>query len=120
MKQLLLISVFSFIFISYDKLDEPDILGTYINIPEGCMKDNDPMNWKYTCNRYLTLSAGGIADILPGGDIVYRITYKLKGKKIKTQKSDQFDMEMTFIRLEEGSIRNEEYKAIWLKQPSNP
>jgi len=117
MKNLLLLVLLSFIFISCNKIDEPEILGTYSNIPEGCVPGSDPM---FGCGRFVTLSAGGVADVLLGGDMVLRTSYKLKGQKIKIQKGDQFEMEMIFKHLENGSLRYEEDNSIWEKQVPNP
>lgn len=110
MKNLLLLALLGFVFISCDKLDEPDILGSYANTLEDCTPGNNP---EFGCTRFITLSAGGVADVLYGGDIVSRTSYKIKGDKIKIQKSDQFGMELTFKKLGDGTLREESDKSIW-------
>src|SRR5690606_16223639 len=102
MKNLLLLAFFALLLISCEKLEEPEILGSYVNTPEGCVPNNDPM---FSCSRFITLSAGGVADVLLGGDIISRTSYKIKGEKIKIEKSDQFGVELTFKKLDDGSIR---------------
>lgn len=120
MKQLLFISMLAIILMSCEKLDEPAVLGTYIHTPEGCGSPSSQGREKFNCTGFLTLSAGGVADILPSGDIVFRTTYKIKGRKIRIEKNDQFSMDLHFKRMEDGSLRNEEDKSIWLKQELNP
>ncbi|TXE14222.1 hypothetical protein [Algoriphagus aquimarinus] len=110
MKNLLLLALVALVFISCDKLDEPDILGSYANTPEGCTSNNDPM---FGCGRFITLSAGGVADVLYGGDVISRTSYKIKGQKIKIEKSDQFGLELTFKQLDDGTLREESDKSIW-------
>lgn len=113
MKNLILLFLIGIIFISCEKLDEPEILGTYTNIPNGCVSANDQM---FGCSRFITLAPGGVADVLLGGDIVSRTSYKIKGDKIKIEKSDQFGLELAFKQLGDGSLREEGDKSIWLKQ----
>lgn len=113
MKNLLLLLLFGFIFSSCDKLDEPDVLGSYLNTPDYC---DSFENTEFWCSRFITLSTGGVADILYGGDIISRTSYKIKGDKIKIEKSDQFGLELTFKRLSDGSLREEDDKSIWIKQ----
>ncbi|PZX58167.1 hypothetical protein [Algoriphagus chordae] len=113
MKNLLLLTLLAFVFISCDKLEEPDILGSYANSPEDCLPANDPL---YGCGRFITLAAGGVADVLYGGDIISRTSYKIKGQKIKIEKNDQFGLELTFKKLDDGSLMEEGDKSIWLKQ----
>lgn len=113
MKNLFLLALVALVFISCDKLDEPEIMGTYTNTLDGCDSVADPM---FGCGRFITLSAGGVADVLLGGDIISRTSYKIKGQKIKIEKSDQFGLELTFKQLENGSLREEGDKSIWLKQ----
>ncbi|PZX54590.1 hypothetical protein LV84_02743 [Algoriphagus ratkowskyi] len=110
MKNFLLIALVALIFISCDKLDEPEILGTYTNTLDGCDSVDDPM---FGCGRFITLSAGGVADVLLGGDMISRTTYKIKGEKIKIEKSEQFGLELTFKQLDDGTLREERDKSIW-------
>lgn len=114
MKNLLILVAVTFVFISCDKLDEPEILGSYLNIPEGCIPDQNP---GFNCSRYITLSAGGVADILYGGDIISRTSYKIKGQEIKIEKNDQFGLDLTFIKLDDGSLREEGDQSIWERKP---
>lgn len=113
MKNLLLLAVFAFFMYSCDKIDEPEILGTYSFVPEGCVPGDDPM---ISCSSFVTLSEGGIADILLGGDIVYRTSYRIKGKKIKIAKSDQFDKKITFELQDDGNLKNIEDNSVWVKE----
>jgi len=113
MKNLLLLTIFVFILYSCDKIDEPEILGTFLFIPEGCVPENDPM---LNCSSFVTLSEGGTADILLGGDIVYRTSYQLRGQKIKIAKSDQFDKKMTFELQDDGNLKNIEDNSVWVKE----
>ena len=112
MKNLLLLFLLGFIFFSCEKLDEPEILGTYVNTMEGCVPSGGLM---YPCSRILILSKGGVADVV-GGDIISRTSYKIKEDKIKIEKSDQFRLELTFKQLSDGSLREESDKSIWIKQ----
>jgi len=52
----------------------------------------------------LTLKPDGVADVNPGGDIVYRGTYKINGSKIKV-KTPQDDRSYTFEIISETEIR---------------
>ena len=113
MKNLFLLLVLGFIFFACEKLDEPEILGTYANIPDDCVPSSDPM---ISCKRFVTLAAGGVADVLLGGDIISRTSFNIKGDKIKIEKSDQFGLELTFKQLNDGSLREEGDKSIWIKQ----
>ncbi|REG81104.1 hypothetical protein C8N25_12949 [Algoriphagus antarcticus] len=80
---------------------------------EGCIPGGGLM---YPCSRIIILAAGGVADVVYGGDIISRTSYKIKGDIIKIEKSDQFGLELTFKKLEDGSLREEGDKSIWLKQ----
>ncbi|UZD21247.1 hypothetical protein PBT90_17120 [Algoriphagus halophytocola] len=110
MKNLLFLLSCSILFISCDKLEEPDILGSYAHTPEDCIPGDNP---EFSCGRFITLSAGGVADVLYGGDIISRTTYKLKGDKIKIENNDQFGVELTFKKLDDGTLREESDKSIW-------
>jgi len=103
----------AFAFISCDKLEEPEILGTFTHTPEGCDLGTTPM---YDCSRFITLSEGGVADVLYGGDIVSRTSFKIKGQKIEIKQNDQFGLELTFTLQDDGSLREEGNQSIWLKQ----
>ncbi len=113
MKNLVLLSLVALVFISCNKLDEPEILGTYTSITEGCVPGGGLM---YPCSRIIIRAAGGVADMVYGGDIISRTSYKIKGDIIKIEKSDQFGLELTFKKLEDGSLREVGDKSIWLKQ----
>lgn len=55
----------------------------------------------------LTLRPDGVADVLPGGDIVYRGTYKINGSKIKV-KTKQNSGSYTFNIISETDIKEKE------------
>lgn len=112
MKNLLLLSVLGFILFSCEKLDEPDILGTYSYIPEGCIPGDNP---ELSCGSFITLSADGIADILPSGDIVYRTTYKIRGEKIIVAKADEVIDQLIFRYVDNLTLQNERDGALWVK-----
>ncbi|WP_192347200.1 hypothetical protein [Algoriphagus sp. Y33] len=112
MKNLLLLSLLGLIFFSCEKLDEPEILGTYTHIPEGCVPSDDPM---LNCSSFVTLSEGGIADILPSGDIIYRTTYKIRGEKIIVAKADEVISQLVFRYVDNATLRNERDGALWIK-----
>lgn len=115
MKKLLILVAVTFVFISCDKLDEPEILGSYRNTLDGCVPDPNP--GLTSCTRYITFSAGGVAEILYGGDIISRTSYKIKGQKIQIEKNDQFGLDLTFKKLDDGSLREEGDKSIWERKP---
>ncbi|MEB2776511.1 hypothetical protein SYJ56_14405 [Algoriphagus sp. D3-2-R+10] len=117
MKNLLILSLFALLFFSCEKLDEPEILGGYVNTPEGCTPGENP---EFNCSRLIILSAGGVAEVLYGGDIFSRTSYKIKGDKIKIEKNDQFGLDLTFKKLDDGSLREEGDKSIWVKQDDIP
>lgn len=59
----------------------------------------------------LTLQPDGVADLTPGGDIVYRGTYKINGSKLKvttTQNSGSY----TFEIISDTQIREKKYGVI--------
>lgn len=112
MKNLLLLSLLGFIFFSCEKIDEPEILGTYSFIPEGCVPGDNP---ELSCGSFITLSTGGIADVLPSGDIVYRTTYKIRGEKIIVAKADEVIDQLIFYYVDNSTLRNERDGALWIK-----
>lgn len=112
MKNLLSLLLIMLVFISCEKLDEPDILGTYSSVPDTCAPVGNSMPFG-GCGRFITLSAGGVTDILYGGDMISRTSYKIKGQKIKIEKNDQFGIDLTFKQLDDGSLREEGDKSIW-------
>jgi hypothetical protein len=57
----------------------------------------------------VTLKPGGVADILPSGDIVYRGTYKISGANLKVKYDNNTD---EFEILSETEIRHKEYGII--------
>lgn len=54
----------------------------------------------------LTLKPGGVADLNPGGDIVYRGTYDISGKKI-TVKIPDLDTKFKFTIISEKELESE-------------
>ena len=58
----------------------------------------------------VTLRPDGVADILPGGDIVYRGTYKISGDKLKIKTTDGETFE--FKILSETEIKEKEYGTL--------
>ena len=61
----------------------------------------------------LTMQTNGVADVLPGGDIVYRGTYKISGSTIKV-KTEQNDDSYTFEIISKEEIK-EKTSGIILK-----
>lgn len=112
MKNLLLLSLLGIIFFSCEKLDEPEILGTYSYIPEGCDPGANP---ELSCASTLTLSPEGVADILPTGDIVYRTTFKIRGEKIIVAKADEVIDQFVFRYIDNSTLKNERDGALWVK-----
>lgn len=112
MKRLLIVSLFSLVLFSCEKIEEPQILGTYRYLYENCDQAVSP---EFNCSSFIVFSEGGRADVLLGGDIVSRTTFKIKGEKIKVQKSDQFGLELDFRYIDSQTIRNEDDKALWKK-----
>jgi len=55
-------------------------------------------------SMHVTLKPGGVADINPGGDILYRGTYKIKGDQLKIKVSD-FKDDFEFKILSETDIK---------------
>jgi hypothetical protein len=95
-----------------------------ILISTGCKKDqlivNEEKSYSQVdhvaTNAYdggwgLTLRPDGIADVAPGGDIVYRGTYKINGSKIKV-KTEQNAGSYTFEIISETEIREKEYGTL--------
>jgi len=62
----------------------------------------------------LTLKPDGVADIAPGGDIIYRGTYKISGKNLKVS-TDQ--MKFNFEILSETEIKEKEYGTLLRLNP---
>jgi hypothetical protein len=56
----------------------------------------------------LTLKPDGVAEVLPGGDVYYRGTYKINGSKIKV-KTEQNSGSYTFNIISETEIKEKEY-----------
>ncbi len=59
----------------------------------------------------LTLKTDGVADVLPGGDIVYSGTYKISGSKI-TVKTEQNNETYTFEIISKEEIKEKAYGTI--------
>ncbi|SFT75651.1 hypothetical protein SAMN04489724_2048 [Algoriphagus locisalis] len=112
MKNLLLLPLLGIIFFSCEKLDEPDLLGTYTYIPEGCDPGANP---ELGCASTLTLSPDGVADILPSGDIMYRTTFKVRGEKIIVAKADEVIDQYVFRYVDNSTLKNERDGALWVK-----
>lgn len=112
MKNYFLVSLFALILFSCEKIEEPQILGTYRYKPENCNPNETP---EFNCSSFIIFSEGGNADVLLGGDVISRTTFKIKGEKIKVQKSDQFGLELDFRYIDSQTIRNEANKALWKK-----
>ncbi|WP_339874886.1 hypothetical protein [uncultured Algoriphagus sp.] len=112
MKNLLLLSFLGIIFFSCEKLEEPEILGTYTYIPEACDPGADP---EFGCSNTLTLSTDGVADILPSGDIMYRTTFKVRGEKIIVAKADEVIDQYVFRYLDNSTLKNERDGTLWVK-----
>ncbi|MEP0713886.1 MAG: hypothetical protein ABJC55_18370 [Algoriphagus sp.] len=112
MKNILHLFLLGFMFFSCEKLDEPEILGTYVHSMEGCEPSGGLM---FPCSRVITFAAAGVADVV-GGDMISRTSYKIEGDKIKVEKSDQFGLEFIFKQLSDGSLQEESDKSIWIKQ----
>lgn len=112
MKKLLNFCLFALVLFSCEKIDEPQILGTYRHLYENCDPTGNP---EFNCHSFVVFSEGGIADVLMGGDIVSRTTFVIKGQKIKVGKNDQFGLELEFLFIDDQTIRNEEDKTLWKK-----
>lgn len=112
MNKTLIFCLFALVFFSCQKIDEPQILGTYRYLHENCDQAETP---EFNCSSFIIFSEGGMADVLMGGDIVSRTTFKIKGEKIKVQKSDQFGLELDFRYIDSQTIRNEGDNALWKK-----
>lgn len=112
MKNLLLLSLLGVFFFSCEKLDEPEILGTYTYIPEGCNPGADP---EFDCSSTLTLSPNGVADLLPSGDIIYRTSFKIRGEKIIVAKADEVIDQYVFRYIDNSTLKNERDGALWEK-----
>ncbi len=111
--RLLLLVFIAIVSISCEKLEEPEILGTFVHTPDGCVADSYSL---YNCNRFITLAAGGVADVLYGGDIVSRTHYEIRGQKVEVRENDQFGLRLSFRLLDDGSLREESDQSIWIKR----
>jgi len=102
----------------------PMVLFLFILITNGCKKDllivneekeylqvNHVPNNAYDGGWSLTLRPNGVADVLPGGDIVYRGTYKINGSKIKV-KTEQNSGSYTFEIISETEIKEKEFGTL--------
>jgi len=98
---------------SCDKIDEPEVLGTYSHVPEGCIPGDNP---EFGCASSLTLSADGIADILPSGDIIYRTTFKIRGRKIIVAKADDIIDQFVFYWVDNSTLKNERDGGLWIRR----
>lgn len=61
----------------------------------------------------LTLKPGGKANILPGGDIVYQATYKIKGDKIEV-KAEMINQKFKFTVISESELHGEHGEILTL------
>jgi hypothetical protein len=113
---------------------KPNQLRTYclplflflLTITMGCKKDQLTINEEkvyaqerdpavtygpYDGGWSLTMRPDGVADVLPGGDIYYRGTYKIKGSKIEV-KTEQNNETYNFEIISESEIKEKTYGAI--------
>ena len=112
MKKLFPLLLTSIFFFSCEKIEEPDILGRFSYLPENCNPTADP---EYFCGSFIEFSEGGLADVLLGGDVISRTTYKIKGNKIKVNKSEGFGVELEFKYLNQDSIQELGNDTVWKK-----
>ncbi len=97
------------------------LLFSFLFITAGCKKDqlqvdmvkqyvemNHTPNNPYDGGWSLTLSPGGTADIVPGGDIAYRGTYKINGSKIKV-KTEQNSGTYNFNIINQTEIKESKF-----------
>src|SRR5690606_16902188 len=100
------------------------LLVAFILLATGCKKDKIEVDvvkeYKevghvptdaYDGGWSLILKPNGVADLNPGGDIVYRGSYKINGAKIKVQ-TTQNSASYTFEIISETQIREKKYGAI--------
>lgn len=59
----------------------------------------------------MTLQPDGVADLVPGGDIVYRGIYKINGTKITVTSTDNSGS-YTFEIISDTQIREKKYSVI--------
>lgn len=98
----------------------PVVLFLFILMTTGCKKDQLVVNEEkeylqinhvpgnaYDGGWRLTLRPDGAADVLPGGDMAYRGTYKINGSKIKV-KTEQNSSSYTFEIISETEIKERE------------
>lgn len=98
----------------------PLVLFFVILMSTGCKKDQLVVNEEkqysqvdhVSSNAYdggwgLRLQPDGVADVIPGGDIIYRGTYKISGSKIKV-KTEQNSGSYTFEIISETEIKEKE------------
>jgi len=72
--------------------------------------DHVPSN-AYDGGWGLTLQPDGVADVIPGGDIYYRGTYKINGATIKVE-TPQNSGSYTFKIISESEIKEKQYGII--------
>lgn len=96
----------------------------------GCEKDKLTVNEEkryiqenYTPSSYdagyqLTLKPGGIADILPGGDIMWSATYKIKGSSltVKTKGGSYKETTFNFTIISEDRLKTKSGTVLVLKK----
>lgn len=86
MKKLIYLSLFILSLTACKKLtvkEEKEFVE--INVP------GSSSNSLYNAGMSVTLMPGDVADILPGGDVVERGTYKIKGKKLTVKAGKEYE-----------------------------
>lgn len=107
------ISVFLLLSATGCKKDKIDVKEVKEYVEDKQMSPGD----LYGGAMHLTLNPDGTADIVPGGDISYRGTYKINGVRIKV-KTQQNSGSYTFEIISDEEIKSKEYGTV-LKLKNN-
>ncbi len=90
------------------------LIGRYTHTIQDCDNSFSP---EMNCTQFVDFIDKKQVDVLiGGGDIVHRTTYRIDGKNIKIDPSDQLGFDLTFSILEDESLERIEDGTVWRKK----
>ena len=98
---------------SDDSLTEEMYNDHYSHKIQGCTPDYEtPIN----CTEFVSFLENNKADILlGGGDIVFRVSYTVKGDKITLHKGNELSENMYFYIVNDDTLKRKGTDELWVK-----
>ncbi len=115
LKTLLLIFILGLASCSSAKNDNIFVLNaSYIHLIENCDNTNNP---EINCTESIEFNESGIVNVLiGGGDIIYQTNFSISESKIEFEKSTGLDFDISFIIIDDLTLKRIEDGEIWVKE----